>query len=232
MLVYDKREADPTSSAELRETTSKRMAFNQDQIRTARQHLSARDDVMRDMIQAVGPFTLRCQRNRFGMLVRSIISQQISTGAARSIRARLEAHLAPAKVTAESVGSARIEELRSVGLSPQKATYLHDLSDKVQNGTVQLRTIGRRSDQDIVAELTQVKGIGTWTAQMFLIFSLGRLDVFPYDDLGVRMAIRNRYELDELPNKEICHEIAEPWKPYASVASWYCWRSLDLDRKS
>ena len=79
--------------------------------------------------------------------------------------------------------------------------------------------------------LTQVKGIGRWTAQMFLIFSLGRLDVFPHDDLGVRTAIRNRYGLDDLPDKQTAHAIAAPWRPYASVASWYCWRTLDLDRK-
>jgi DNA-3-methyladenine glycosylase II len=101
----------------------------------------------------------------------------------------------------------------------------------VNDGTVDLRQIGRLSDERIVEQLTQVKGIGRWTAQMFLIFSLGRLDVFPHDDLGVRTAIRNRYGLDDLPDKQTAITIAAPWRPYASVASWYCWRTLDLDRK-
>jgi DNA-3-methyladenine glycosylase II len=86
------------------------------------------------------------------------------------------------------------------------------------------------SDEDVIDELTKIKGIGVWTAQMFLIFSLGRLDVLPHDDLGIRMAIRDFYGLDDLPDKETSEEIAKPWRPYASVASWYCWRSLDKRR--
>jgi DNA-3-methyladenine glycosylase II len=124
------------------------------------------------------------------------------------------------------------DQLRSVGLSPQKASYIADLAHKVNGGTVELRQIGRLSDERIMEQLTQVNGIGRWTAQMFLIFSLGRLDVFPHDDLGVRTAIRNRYGLADLPDKETAFAIAAPWRPYASVASWYCWRTLDLDRKT
>ncbi len=100
------------------------------------------------------------------------------------------------------------------------------------DGTVDLRRIGRLTDEQIIRTLTQVKGIGRWTAQMFLIFCLGRPDVFPHDDLGVRTAIRDHYGLAELPNKVVSHEIAAPWRPYASVASWYCWRSLDLARNT
>jgi DNA-3-methyladenine glycosylase II len=120
--------------------------------------------------------------------------------------------------------------LRSAGLSPQKASYVADLAAKVNAGTVDLRRIGRLSDERIIDRLTQVKGIGHWTAQMFLIFALGRLDVFPHDDLGVKTAIRNRYGLSELPDKPTALAIAAPWRPYASVASWYCWRTLDLER--
>jgi DNA-3-methyladenine glycosylase II len=101
----------------------------------------------------------------------------------------------------------------------------------VSSGGVKLNQIGRLSNEDVIRELTQVKGIGRWTAQMFLIFSLGRLDVFPHDDLGVRSAIKHLYSFDELPGKEQCLEIAKPWSPYESVASWYCWRSIDLKRK-
>jgi len=121
-----------------------------------------------------------------------------------------------------------LEQLRSVGVSPQKARCILDLAANVQDGTVDLRQIGRFSDERVIEQLTTVEGIGRWTAQMFLIFSLGRLDVFPHDDLGVRSAIRDRYGLGELPDKETSCVIADKWRRYASVASWYCWRSLDV----
>ena len=195
------------------------------------QHLSANDRVLRSVIDAVGPFTLRVERKRFAMLVRSIISQQISTGAARSIRRRLEELVAPQELTEASIGRLSADELRTAGVSPQKAGYLIDLAQKVSSGGVNLSRIGRLSNESVIQELTKVKGIGRWTAQMFLIFSLGRLDVFPHDDLGVRTAIRELYGFDELPDKEQCLAIARPWSPYESVASWYCWRSIELKRK-
>jgi len=182
------------------------------------------------MIEAVGPFTLRLERDRFGMIVRSIISQQISTSAARSIRRRLLDLVGPNGLTAQRLAQFDLEKLRSAGLSPQKAGYVSDLAQKVSDGTVNLRHIGRLSDERVVESLTQIKGVGRWTAQMFLIFALGRPDVFPHDDLGVRTAIRNQYRLTELPDRETALMIAEPWRPYASVASWYCWRSLERNR--
>jgi DNA-3-methyladenine glycosylase II len=187
---------------------------------------------MKAMIDAVGPYTLRFERDRFAMLVRSIISQQISTSAARAIRNRLMDLVGADGLTAGSLARYTTDELRSVGLSPQKASYVADLATKVKDGAVDLRQIGRLSDEAVVETLTQVKGIGPWTAQMFLIFSLGRPDVFPHDDLGVRTAIRDRYGLDDLPDKATSHSIAASWRPFASVASWYCWRSLDLARNT
>ena len=118
-------------------------------------------------------------------------------------------------------------KLRSAGLSPQKAASIRDLAEKVVHSTVELSNIGRKSDDNVIAELTQVRGIGTWTAQMFLMFGLGRLDVFPADDLGIRNAIHKLYDLPDRPDKSECLEIAAPWRPYATVASWYLWRSLD-----
>jgi DNA-3-methyladenine glycosylase II len=115
-----------------------------------------------------------------------------------------------------------------LGVSPQKSGYLLDLADGVMSGEVRLDRMSRMPDDEVIEALVQVKGIGIWTAQMFLIFSLGRPDVFPHDDLGVRSAIRNLYGLDDLPTKEVSHKIATPWRPYASVASWYCWRSLEF----
>jgi DNA-3-methyladenine glycosylase II len=167
------------------------MMFKQTDIRKARRHLRAADPVMKSIIDAVGPFTLCLDRDRFGMLIRSIISQQISGSAAISICRRLRTLAGPLGLKPANLAQFSIAELRSVGLSPQKASYVTDLVQKVNNGTVDLRRIGRLSDDHVVEHLTQVKGIGRWTAQMFLIFSLGRLDVFPHDDLGVRTAIRN-----------------------------------------
>lgn len=184
---------------------------------------------MRSVIDAVGPFTLTADRDRFRMLVRSIISQQISGSAARSIRKRLEGAIAPARITPDRLAAMSIPQLRAVGLSPQKASYLHDLSAKVASKEVRLDRTRRMADDDVIAELTKVKGIGVWTAQMFLMFSLGRIDVFPHDDLGIRSALRNLYGLADLPDKITSHRIATPWRPYATVASWYCWRSLDVE---
>jgi DNA-3-methyladenine glycosylase II len=194
-------------------------------------HLRRADRVLRDVIDQVGPFTLRPRRDRFGMLVRSIISQQISTGAARSILARLEALAAPEGLTAASLARFSAADWRTAGVSPQKAGYVIDLANKASDGTLQLARIGRLDDEAVIEHLVQVKGIGRWTAQMFLIFSLGRLDVFPHDDLGVRAAIRTLYGLAELPTKDESHAIAAPWRPYASIGSWYCWRSLELAKR-
>jgi len=205
--------------------------LKQTDIQRARRHLRAADPVMRAVIATVGPFTLRLERDRFNMLVRSIISQQISTSAARSIRGRLQELAGPDGIKAANIARFSMEQLRCVGLSPQKASYVADLARKVNDGEVELRQIGRLSDERVVQQLTQVRGIGRWTAQMFLIFALGRLDVFPHDDLGVRTAIRDRYGLPELPDKETAIAIAAPWRPYASVASWYCWRSLERNRE-
>ncbi len=203
--------------------------LNQTVIQKARRHLRAADPVMKDIIAAVGPFTLGLERNRFRMLICSIISQQISGSAAASIFKRLRTLAGPRGMNAGRLGKFTVEELRAVGLSPQKASYVTDLVQKVNDGTVDLRQIGRLSDERVIDQLIQVKGIGRWTAQMFLIFSLGRLDVFPYDDLGVRSAIRDNYGLNDLPDKETALAIAESWRPYATVASWYCWQSLDLE---
>lgn len=194
-------------------------------------HLRCNDPVLARVIDAVGPFSLRLERNRFQMLVWSILSQQISGKAARSIRRRLVELIAPARVTPASLAALSTEELRSAGVSPQKARYIHDLAAHVSQGHVRLPKVGRMTDEEVIAELVQVKGIGVWTAQMFLMFSLGRPNVFPHDDLGIRTALKNLYGLRELPDRQTAHGVAACWRPYATIGSWYCWRSLDLDRK-
>lgn len=190
-------------------------------------HFRRNDPAIHGVIKQAGPYTLKPNRDRFGMLVRSIISQQISTSAARAIRSRLEALVGPKGMVPGTIARVSIEKLRSVGLSPQKASYLHDLSAKVSDGAVRLSRVGRMDDEEVIAELTQVKGIGRWTAQMFLIFSLGREDVFPVDDLGVRMAITRLNGFAEIPQRATLVEIGQRWSPFASIGSWYCWRYLD-----
>src|SRR6516225_668851 len=201
------------------------------EIQQALRHLRREDPVMREVIRKAGPFTMRLRRNRFQSLVFSIIGQQISGKAAASIRARLIEHLKPGQISPQTIARLTPATLRSLGVSPQKSGYLLDLADRVMSGQVRLDRMSRMPDEEVIEALVQVKGIGIWTAQMFLIFSLGRPDVFPHDDLGVRSAIRNLYELDDLPTREISQQIATPWRPYASVASWYCWRSLEFERK-
>jgi len=206
------------------------MPTRPEHIENAILHLKSVDPVMKDLIDRAGPFTLKLNRNRFGMLVRSILSQQISTKAARSIRLRLDALLKPNQLSAAAIDRLTDDEMRSAGLSRQKISYLRDLSSRVLDQRLRLERIGRLSDEEAIEELVQVKGIGRWTAQMFLIFSLGRFDVFPHDDLIIRSSIKELYEFEELPSKQQSHAIAETWKPYSSVATWYCWRLIDVKK--
>ena len=185
------------------------------------------DPVMRALIKKCEKFSSKVKRDRFQSLVSSIISQQISTAAARSIKKRFVDSLKPKKLSAETLSKLSVEDLRNAGISNQKANYILDLAKKVDSGQVRLSRLGRLGDEDIIEELIQIKGIGRWTAQMFLMFSLGRIDVFAPDDLGLRNAIRNLYELKELPDRETGESIAERWRPYRTIACWYLWRSLE-----
>jgi len=191
-------------------------------------HLRKSDPVMREVIRQAGAFKLKLKRDRFQALVYSILSQQISGKAAAAVRKKLEELVGADGMTPQYISTLTSEELRRAGLSKQKASYILDLAQRVHLGTLPLERLARLPDDDVVESLIQVKGIGVWTAHMFLIFSLGRLDVLPHGDYGVRSAIQRLYDLKELPDRETCHRIAEPWRPYASIASWYCWRSLEL----
>lgn len=204
------------------------MPFRADDIAAATKHLSRADPVLKHLIRRVGPFTLKTHRDRFDLLVRSILSQQISTKAARAIRLRLVDRLSPEAIAPESLAKLSDPDLRAVGLSAQKISYLRDLSQHALSGKLQLHKLGRLTDEAAIEQLIAVRGIGRWTAQMFLIFALGRLDVFPHDDLGIRSALKTLYGLEELPNKVASHAIAEKWSPYRSIATWYCWRMFDL----
>ena len=205
------------------------MTFSPDHVSRALRHLRKSDPVLAEVIRRVGPFELEQRRGRFQSLVRSILAQQISTAVARSMFKKLEARLAPCKLSPENLSQLSFDDLRGIGLSRQKATYLQDLSAKVLDGTVRLHRVHRLTDEEIIDELIQVKGIGRWTVQMFLIFCLGRPDVFAPDDFGLRSAIQRLYELPELPKRTEAERIAMPWQPHSTVASWYLWRSLELE---
>lgn len=204
--------------------------FDANKISIAVKKIGRADPIMKRVIQQTGSCTLKPRKQYFRTLVGSMISQQISTSAAKSIQKKLLALLEPHPPSAEKILKLTAGQLKSAGISPQKQKYLTDLCEKVHSGELKLRSIAKKEDEEVIAELTQVQGIGVWTAQMFLIFSLGRLDVLPHGDLGVRIALRELYDLDDLPNEEECHEIAKPWRPYATIGSWYCWRALDFIR--
>lgn len=205
------------------------MATHAERVQVAVRHLRRSDPVMREMIDRVGPCTLRLKRDRFALLAKSILSQQISTAAARTIRGRVEALVAPERIAPQTLLGLSVEELRGAGVSARKAEYLHDLARKASDGTIRLHRIGRMSNEDVIRELTQVRGIGRWTVEMLLMFSLGRLDVFPLDDLSLRNAISANYPVSQPPGKAELLELAACWSPYETVASWYCWRILEDD---
>jgi DNA-3-methyladenine glycosylase II len=199
----------------------------QSQLREAESHLSRRDAVLRRAIREHGPCLIRRHSRYFETLVAAIISQQISTRAADTIEARFKAIYAPARFpTAEQLLETPEDLLRGAGLSSQKLKYLRDLAEKTADGSLPLRKLARLSDAEVIEGLTAVKGIGVWTAHMFMIFSLGRLDILPLGDLGIRRAIERAYGITEPAEME---QLAERrgWRPYRSVASWYLWRLVD-----
>jgi DNA-3-methyladenine glycosylase II len=178
------------------------------------------------IIENIGPCQLRPRRDRFGLLVRSIVSQQISRKAARSIEARLHS-VAGKPFEPAALLALDPPTLRLAGLSAQKATYIRDLAAAVHQGRLTLSRIGLHDDEAIIDQLTKVKGIGRWTAEMFLIFGLNRPDVLPVADLGIRVGFKRYFGLADLPNPAQCTQLAEPWRPHRTVASWYLWRHLD-----
>jgi DNA-3-methyladenine glycosylase II len=159
------------------------------------------------------------------------VAQQISGAAARSIWNKMQLAAGQQTLSAPVIAALPDDALRAAGISPQKLNYIRDLTGRVASGELRLASLHRYSDEDVIEELVAVKGIGVWTAQMFLMFSLGRPDVLPHGDLGIQSAIKRLYGLEELPDREVCHQIAQPWRPYATIACWYLWRSGDLPAK-
>jgi DNA-3-methyladenine glycosylase II len=198
-------------------------------IRKAVLHLKKADPVMARIMAEVGPcrYEVKNFGTHFDALCRSIIYQQLSTKAAGTIHGRFLDLFPDRRPSPEQLIALPEETLRGVGLSRQKLSYLRDLAHKVHTGELPLDHLDALPDKEIIDYLVQVKGIGVWTAQMFLMFRLGRLDVLPDLDLGIRNAIKKAYKVRGVPNAKRIAKIGGPWTPYASVACWYLWRSLD-----
>lgn len=192
-------------------------------------HLKNVDAHMAALIDAYPAPAFEKHGNYYHELVDSIISQQLSVKAARTIEGRFKDLFGGDFPSPEQILQKDIEELRAVGLSRPKARYIQDLAAKILDGTVSFDSIDELSNDEIIAELTKVKGIGVWTVHMFLMFCMGRLDVLPTGDLGIKNGIAKLYELDHPPTERDVEIIAAQynWHPYESVASWYVWQSLD-----
>lgn len=197
----------------------------------AARHLREADSRMASVIDRVGPCVLRVHAcSPYESLVRAIVFQQLSGKAAETIFGRVVT-AAGGRVEPESIGAVGDAALRAAGLSFRKIRYIRDLSARTIDGSLALKNIKKLPDESVVEQLVAVKGIGVWSAQMFLMFAMGRPDVLPVGDLGVQKAAMKLYQLRKMPDAKKLTTIANCWKPYRTVACWYLWRSLDADGK-
>jgi DNA-3-methyladenine glycosylase II len=190
-------------------------------------HLQAADPVMGGIIQRVGAYRIRFREPGFETLVKSIVNQQLSGRVAQVIFERLVAAVPGGALTPLGVLALRPAKMRALGLSKQKTAYIRDLARLTRDGDLDFQALAGLADAEVIERLTQVKGVGVWTAHMFLIFALRRTNVLPSGDLGIRAAIRKAYGLPELPNPAEIEALGERWHPYCTVAAWYLWRSLE-----
>jgi DNA-3-methyladenine glycosylase II len=196
-------------------------------MRKAINHLKKSDPVMRAIIARVGPCRMEFGEPTFHSLAEAIVYQQLNGKAAVTIFKRFT-DAAGTPVTPEGIRKLSEQQLRAVGLSKQKSSYLRDLAAKTQAGLLNFERLADMPDAEVIEHLTQVKGIGVWTAHMFLMFTLRRPDVLPTGDYGVQVAIKKHYRKRKLPKPKDMEKIAKPWSPYRSIACWYLWRSLDI----
>lgn len=191
----------------------------------ALKHLK-KDRRLSKVIDRIGEYEIRITKNKFESLVEAIITQQLSGSAAKSISTRFRSIYNtrfPKPIDVIETPSAK---LRKTGLSKMKVEYIKEISKKIVSKELQLQKLPKLSDAEVVEELTKIRGVGKWTAEMFLIFTLGRMDVLPVGDLGLKKGIQKLYSLDELPSDKKMFKIAEKWRPYRTVATWYLWKSL------
>lgn len=191
------------------------------------EHLKRGDARLGGLIERVGECRMPRYEAEFGTLAGSILSQQLSAKAAATIRGRLVAAMGEEGLTPAGVLKLTVEEMRGLGLSRPKASYIHSLAELTLAGAIDFGRVGEMEDGAVIEHLTQAKGVGVWTAQMFLMFALGRRDVLPVADLGIRNAMVKLYGLKKAPDAKRMEKIAKPWRPYASVACWYLWQSLE-----
>lgn len=196
-------------------------------MRKAINHLKKSDPILRGIIERVGACRMEFGPPEFHSLAEAIVYQQLNGKAAVTIFKRF-AELAGDPLTPEGILKLTDAQLRSVGLSKQKSAYLKDLAAKTRDGQLDFSKLPALTDEEVIQHLTQVKGIGVWTAQMFLMFTLKREDVLPTGDYGIQAAIRKHYKKRKMPKPEVMKKIARPWAPYRSIACWYLWRSLDI----
>jgi len=196
-------------------------------MRKAINHLKKSDPVMRDIIERVGACRMEFGEPTFHSLAEAIVYQQLNGKAAVTIFKRFT-DAAGTPVTPKGILKLSEQQLRAVGLSKQKSSYLRDLATKTESGLLNFNKLQTMEEIDVIEHLTQVKGIGVWTAHMFLMFTLRRPDVLPTGDYGIQVAIKKHYRKRRLPKPKDMEKIAKAWSPYRSVACWYLWRSLDI----
>jgi DNA-3-methyladenine glycosylase II len=206
------------SDASLAKTISQRKAIH---------HLKESDPVMAGIIDQVGSYRVQYNEPTFHTLAESILYQQLNGKAAATIFKRFT-DAAGNPLTPEGILKLTDAEMRAVGLSRQKTSYLRDLSAKTAAGLMEFERMPDLPEEEVIAHLTQVKGVGVWTAHMFLMFSLRRPDILPTGDYGIQAAIKKHYKKRKWPKPAVMEKIAKPWSPYRSVACWYLWRSLDI----
>jgi DNA-3-methyladenine glycosylase II len=190
-------------------------------------HLSAADARLAELIRRIGPHRPIITANPFAALVASITQQQVSMSAARAVQRRLRELCPQRRVTPNALLALETTALRGAGLSRQKAEYVHILAEAFATRTLTAAGLRHMNDDEVIAATTALKGIGRWTAEMLLIFCLERPDVWPVDDLGLRKAVQNFFTLKDMPPARDIRELADPWRPYRSYATWYLWRSLE-----
>jgi DNA-3-methyladenine glycosylase II len=198
-------------------------------------HLAAADPVMAGLVERIGELSTEQRRrgrertDTYAALLRTVIGQQLSTKAARTIYGRVLELFGGRTPTPAELLAIDQDRLRGAGLSWRKVSYLRDLAEHVQSGELEIGRLEQMPDDEVIAEITAVRGLGRWSAEMFLMFTLERPDVLPVDDLGIRRAMKEAYGLDDMPGPEEMERIAEPWRPHRTLACLYLWESLDLE---
>jgi len=198
-------------------------------MRNAIAHLKQCDPVLARLIEEIGPCRIRYLKPDYQALAKAVVYQQLSGKVASVIFGRLTAAAGDSRLIPETLLRLSTPKLRAVGLSRQKIAYLRDVAGRTLSGELDFVALARLPDEEVMRRLTRINGIGPWTVHMFLIFAMRRKNVLPSGDLGIRAAVKKAYGLETLPAPRQVEEMAEQWRPYASIASWYLWRSLETD---